>query len=477
MHQALTVGTDPLSGLLARYADAFPRRLERNEEHDACRVLIDSLAVAIGGLDASAAAAARRYARSVGAPGACRVWGTAIRTTPEIAALVNGVPLRAYDYNDLYYGPGDAGHPSDIVPAVVAVGEHVDASGAEVLAALALGYDIVLALLDTITVSPAWDYPNIVALGATCAVAKLLRLTAGQIAEALGITVVSHAASGEIESGDLNVRGDLTMWKRFNGADAMRQSIYACLLARAGVEGPVRPFVGKYGFLRLLAKDDSAAGKLEARLSEKRPRIGASTFKRWPVGSRAQSAIRAALEARAALPRLDEIREVRVETNPATYHHLVEVRSDPWNPSSRETADHALPYIVAAAVLDGRVDARSFDPAVVNEPSRKRFLAEKVRVTASLSPNPGDTVFPTRVTIETADGRASIGEALPPPGHPQRPLSDADLAEKFAECVAPYVGAADALGIVRKLWRVSEWPGVRDGFTFDAIRVAAEEEV
>jgi 2-methylcitrate dehydratase len=472
MQQATVVTADPMSAILARYADAFPRRLDSAQERAACRVLIDSFAVAIGGLDARAAVAARRYARAVAAPGACRIWGTAIRTTPEIAALVNGVPLRAYDYNDLYMGPGDGGHPSDIVAAVVAAAEHVDAPGAEMLAALALGYDVVLALLDTITVGPAWDYPNLVALGATCAVAKLLGLSIEQMAEALGITVVSHAASGEIESGDLNARGDLTMWKRFNGSDAMRQAIYACLLAQAGVEGPVRPFVGRYGFLRLLANDD---GAVEARLSEKRPRIGDSTFKRWPVGSRAQSAIRAALEARHRLSSPSEVREVRVETNPATNHHLVAVRSDPWNPTSRETADHALPYIVAAAVLDGRVDVRSFDPAVVNEPSRKRFLQERVRVTAGLTPDAADTTFATRVEIETIDGRVSVGEALPPPGHPHRPLTDAELAEKFTEAVAPYVGEGEALRVVRELWNVSQRVGMRDHSIAGEIRVTEEE--
>ena len=65
--------------------------------------------------------------------------------------------------------------------------------------------------------------------------------TPAQTREALAITVVPHVASDEIESGELNPRGDLTMWKRFNGSDAVRNALYACLLASVGVEGAVRP--------------------------------------------------------------------------------------------------------------------------------------------------------------------------------------------------------------------------------------------
>ena len=80
------------------------------------------------------------------------------------------------------------------------------------------------------------------------------------------MTVVPHFASDEIESGDLNRRGDLTMWKRFNGSDAVRNALQACLLASVGVEGAVRPFVGKQGFIQKLANkpDEMHSGTARA---------------------------------------------------------------------------------------------------------------------------------------------------------------------------------------------------------------------
>jgi 2-methylcitrate dehydratase len=462
---------DEMAALLAGYAVTYPSRLSGSQQPAAVRVVTDSLAVALGGLGASAAVAARRYATAVGAPGACGIWGTSLRTTPELAALANGVPLRAYDYNDLYFGRRDAGHPSDIVPALVAIAEHLHASGAQLLAALCLGYDVILALLDTVTVSPDWDYPNLVALGATCAIGKLLRLDERQLAEALGITVASHAASGEIESGDLNARGDLTMWKRFNGADAMRQSVYACLLALAGVEGPVRPFVGKYGFLNLLARDGSATAILAQQLREQSSRIGDSTFKRWPVGSRAQSAVRAALEVRSRLASVRDIARVRVLTNPETYHHLLEMRSDPWNPASRETADHSLPYIVASALLDRRVVVSSFDPALVRNEERQRFLNQQIVVRPELPPDDGAAAFLTRIEVDTIDGTTLVADASFAPGHPLRPLSDDDFTEKFIECTAALMESEKARNLVTKMRGLPACPDVRAVFALDGVLV------
>jgi hypothetical protein len=86
------------------------------------------------------------------------------------------------------------------------------------------------------TAQGGWDYTNLMALGATAAIARVLGLNAGQTREAMGMTVVPHFASDEIESGELNRRGDLSMWKRFNGADAVRNSLQACFLAQAGVD-------------------------------------------------------------------------------------------------------------------------------------------------------------------------------------------------------------------------------------------------
>src|SRR5580704_11592729 len=141
-----------------------------------------------------------------------------------------------------------------MVSAVIAAAEWTNASVVKLLTALAVGYDVLGAAYDGFSTAPGGsDYTNLTAIGAACAIARVLGLDAGHTREALAMTVIPHFASDEIESGDLNTRGDLTMWKRFNGSDAVRNALQACLLASVGVEGAVRPFVGRQGFIAKLA--------------------------------------------------------------------------------------------------------------------------------------------------------------------------------------------------------------------------------
>jgi 2-methylcitrate dehydratase len=178
-------------------------------------------------------------------------------------------------------------------------------------------------------------------------------------------------------------------------------------------------------------------------------RIAETSMKLWPVGSVAQSAIQAALDARRQVGDLSRIAKVRVFAEEGAYDHLVRIRKDPWNPISRETADHSLPYIVAAAVLDGEITAESFDLDRVLDPQRRAFLNEKV----SVEPDPelgtiasgklkrAEMGYLSRVEIDTVDGKTVTGPAVPFPGHPKNPFSRQVLEAKMRENIEPVVGA------------------------------------
>jgi 2-methylcitrate dehydratase len=328
------------------------------------------------------------------------------------------------------------------------------------------------AAFDAFSTAPGgWDYTNLMALGATAAIARLLNLNADQTREAMGMTVIPHFASDEIESGELNQRGDLSMWKRFNAADAVRNSLQACLLAQAGVEAAVRPFVGKCGFMQKMNMKDDPLPVLSERLNPRIPlsRVNEAFMKRWPVGSVAQSAIQAALDARSRIKDLSTIKQIRVFAEEGAYDHLVKIRQDPWNPISRETADHSLPYIVAAAVLDGTIRVNSFAPNVVLNPQRQAFIK---KVICAPAPELGSHAmgkhkrvelgYLSRVEIELNDGAVVQGDARPFPGHHRNPFTDADLNEKLRENVEPVAGAQRAARLTELLWSVDKLKSTRE---------------
>lgn len=449
--------TDATQAALAAYIVGAPRTLSTELERAALHAVTDTVAVALGALSHPAAVAARRYARTMAVAQGATLWGSGEVVSPETAALVNGVPLRGYDFNDLYIGPGCGGHPSDIIPGLIAVAEWAGKTGAELLAAIAIGCEVTVALMDTVPLKArGWDYPNVTALGAVCGIARLLGLSEAETREALAITVIPHFASLEIESGELNAQGDLTMWKRFNGSDAVRHAVYAALLARAGVEGAVRPFEGGAGYFDKTGTRPEQRERLLSRLDPSAPMTGLlkTTYKRWPVGSRGQSAIQAALEARQHVGDVRSIREVRVYADANAFEHLVGSRPTAWEPHSRETADHSLPYIVTAAILEGNVGTSSFDPQRVLDPVRGAFL-QRVKVAPDEALSRGAAAgFLARVEIIDEQGRVHTGAAKPPPGHPAQPFTSQDFESKFFECVTPLAGpewAQSVLDTVRRL--------------------------
>src|SRR5438094_6994263 len=237
---------DEVGELIANYVVNVSDKLDARTERASKAVLIDSIAVAIAALRHPAAQNARKHAYRFPANSkGCVIWGTQKRAAPELAALTNGVLLRCHDYNDFFVGRRNSGHSSDILSGVIAAAEWTNAPGKKLLSAVAIGYEMVGAAFDAFsTAQGGWDYTNLMALGATAAIPRRLNLNADQTREALGMTVGPHFASDEIVSGELNLRGDPSPWKGFNGADAVRNSLQACLLAQVGVEAAVRPFVG-----------------------------------------------------------------------------------------------------------------------------------------------------------------------------------------------------------------------------------------
>jgi 2-methylcitrate dehydratase len=217
-------------------------------------------------------------------------------------------------------------------------------------------------------------------------------------------------------------------------------------------------------------KDDPVP-VLRERLNPRIPltRVSEAFMKRWPVGSVAQSAIQAALDARSRIKDLSTIRQIRVFAEEGAYDHLVKIRQDPWHPISRETADHSLPYIVAAAVLDGSIRVNSFTPKVVLDPQRQAFIK---KVTCAPAPELGSHAmgkhkrvelgYLSRVEIELNDGAVVRGDARPFPGHHKNPFTDAQLNEKLRENVEPIAGAQRAARLTQLLWSVDKIKSTRE---------------
>jgi len=201
-----------------RYAD-----LPAETIHQVKRTLVDTLGCAAGAFDGEPAVIAVRLASRIqGAPPA-RILGSPQRTSLDFAAFANTVLVRYLDCNDTYAARG-TGHPSDMIPAVLAVADGRRADGRSVITAIAVAYEAFCRLADTVPLK-GWDQGMFAAIGTACGAGKILGLDRAALGNAISIAITSGVPLGVTRI------GELSMWKGCATAAANRTGVFAAELA------------------------------------------------------------------------------------------------------------------------------------------------------------------------------------------------------------------------------------------------------
>ncbi len=445
--------SDRTSRMLAEYAAAVQwDQLPEPTVHEVKRRVLDSLGVALAAFAEPAPKAARAYAYRWPAPSGATLWGTAFTAPVEAAAFCNGVMVRYLDFNDTYLSREPL-HPSDTIPALWALAEWRDLPARDFLLAVAVAYEVGVSLCDAASLRRwGWDHVNYIGVATAAAAGRLLGLPVEGIEHAISLSCVPHAAMRQTRA------GELSMWKGAAAANAARNATFAALLAEAGMTGPYQPFEGEMGFFRQLLGGEGFAEEALAGLREKRPprRILDTYIKYWPVEYHAQSAVDAALQLRAEVGDPARIASVRISTFRAAYE-IIAKDPEKWEPHTRETADHSLPYIVLVALLDGRVDRSSFAPQRFTDPRVRRMLKEQTQLEEDPELTAGyPDGIPNRVEVRTHDGQVYAREVRYPRGHAKNPLTDAEVVQKFSANVAGVLSESQAHQVVEAVWTLED---------------------
>lgn len=421
--------TDGISLTLARHVAAYPSAaLPPATAAAAARALLDGIGVmlAASGLSGDIAPF---VALARDGQGAAPILGTGASSAPALAALANGAMAHAIDFEDAF----DAApcHPNAaLLPAVLALAAvRPDVSGRDLLAAIAIGCDLVCRLglaLERAMEEGGWYPPPILgAFGAAAAAARLCRLDPRQVLDAFSLMLCQVSTPGEIKhSRDTVIRA-------VREAFPAQAAVQVALLAAAGVRGFDAPFEGESGFYRLFAGGNFDRAALEHGLGE-RFWIERLTFKRWPACRGTHAYIEAVQHLGATHDfAADDIVEI-VATGGPVQRMLVEPADRKAAPSTAIDAKFSIPYTIAATVLDGDIGLDSFTP-----PALSRDAARRLGALVRFEQVPGwgrAQAASGGVTIVLADGRrlhAAVETAL---GHPDRPLDDAALVAKFVTC-------------------------------------------
>ncbi len=407
--------------------------------------LLDSIGCALGAYTAEPCKMVRRLCFPTGSPLTARVMGSLAGTSPEMAAFANATMVRYLDFNDAYRVK-DAGHPSDVISAVLAMGEAVHADGKALITATVLAYEVQCRIIEeTILDQKGWDQPVYVVLGAALGAGKLLGLTKEQLGNAAALALTPNMAMYQ------NRVGELSMWKAGAAGMAARQGIFAALLAREGMTGPEEAIEGKYGLMNQVTGPFS----FEPLGGDgNRFRIARTNIKSYPVRDSCQLVVRTALDLRQQVPP-EEIESLHVDTYASAYRWAVEP-AQLWAPKTRETADHSIPFSIAAAVLDGDVSPQSFshgrflDPDVLDLMGRMR-IEESPEFTAQ---TPG--VRNCRIEAATRSGETRVAHRALTAEEVEKGMTDEEVEAKYLGLVRDVLTPDQARATLDLVGRLEE---------------------
>ena len=448
--------SETITATMARWAaDLSYDQIGEAAVREARRYLLDTLGCAFGGYQQEDAEIALSVLDEVAGAGGATVLGSGKKMDPVSASLANALMVRVMDYNDIYWQQ-DPSHPSDIIPAAMALGERAGGDGKDLIVGIVLGHEFEMRLCEAAFPGireRGWHHATLTAFVSPIVGGRMLGLSWEQIQHAIGISASRHATLGAVTA------GKLTMMKNTVDPMATQSGVLAALLAEKGYTGPEHVIDGKEGLVHCYGPE----WKLEV-LTEglgESWRIERCGMKAFPTEALTHAPISATLDLvieNDLAP--EEVEKIHIRS----LARSADILADPtkYDPRNKETADHSLPYVIAAALADRQVTPLQFTLEKIMD-ERIRAQLNKVVVVAD---DEIEAVFPELqrviVTIHTTDGREFTKQLDYPKGDPRNPLTDAEIEEKFDALASPILSAGARQRVKDAVWALEDVASIRE---------------
>jgi 2-methylcitrate dehydratase len=420
--------------------------------HAAKRFLLDSIGCALAAIENEDMQAMHRYLSRLGGIEQATVIGSGLRTNAPNAALMNCLLVRALDYNDIYWVQ-DPSHPSDMIGVALAAAEANQKPTTEALIAILIAYELEMRWCHAAQPGireVGWHHATLTQFVSPLVAGRLYDLDLDQLVAAIGISGSSHFTLGGV------VAGHLTNMKNTADPLAAQAGVHAALMAKEGISGPVEVIEGKEGLIEVLSNVQWREAELIAGLGNEFL-ISQCSFKAFPTEALTHQPISAALQVcREHGISHEQVAELLVETTTRG----ADILSDPskYEPRTKETADHSLPYVVAVAVVDGNVLPESFREQKLTDPAIWELLP-KIKVVADPEI---DALFPevkrARVTITTVEGQRHTAQTDVAKGDPADPMSDEDIEAKFRANASGVLSQERMDEVIEATWQFEGLP-------------------
>jgi 2-methylcitrate dehydratase len=448
---ASAVGSkETITAKMARWAAGLEyKQLSADAVYQAKRFLLDSVGCALGGYRQHDVKIALELLDEIAGRGAATVIGTGKRIDPVSASLANALMIRCMDYNDIYWKQ-DPSHPSDIFPAALACCERSKSGGKELIVGLVLGHEFEMRFCEAAfpgVRERGWHHATLTAFVSPIVAGRALHLGWEQIQHAIGISASRHATLGAVTA------GKLTMMKNTVDPMATQSGVLAALLAEKGYTGPEHVIDGKEGLTHVFGSEWKL-NILTDGLGEAW-RITQCGMKAFPTEALTHTPISAVLD----IVKSNDLRpEQVVKVQIRSLARAADILSDPskYDPRSKETADHSLPYVIAAAIAERQVTPAQFEMKKIMDPTIRAQL-KKVEVVADPEI---EKVFPALqrviVNLTASDGRTFTKQLDYPKGDPRNPLTDQEVEEKFAALAEGVLSPAAQKKLKDAIWNLEK---------------------
>ena len=392
--------------------------------------LADTLACALGARETATVQALKKHALAQGGRADATIIGTAEKVPTALAALVNGTMVRYLDANDIFVQRrgGASGHFSDGTAALLSLAERYRRSGEELLTCLVASYELQGALAESLNF---WER----GLHPLTNVAWVVPIVAARLAGATPAEAV-HGCGLSVATGTV-----LNTWIRPAETIPMIKSVAVGLVLQRAIEGAEVAALGvtatEDALEVALAHLESPTGsRLDPTPVEQLGRRWTMTrnmLKLYPAQINTQAAIEATLRLYQSGIRAEQVRKLILHGH-RNVCGGVQGSAQAFAPASREAADHSTPYVMAMALMRGQLTPREFEGSPW-ETSEVKTVMAKIELVIDPERDRAfdvDGLLGVRLVAELHDGRTEEFVVRQPKGHPERPLSDAELLEKMA---------------------------------------------
>ncbi len=440
--------SETITATMARWAaDLKFEDVGEEAVREARRYLLDSLGCAFGGYRQEDALIALEVLGEIGGTGPATILGSGVKTDAVSASLANALMVRVMDYNDIYWQQ-DPSHPSDIIPAAMACGERAGGNGKDLIVGIVLGHEFEMRMCEAAFPGireRGWHHATLTAFVSPIVAGRMLGLSWEQIQHAVGISASRHCTLGAVTA------GKLTMMKNTVDPMATQSGVLAALLAEKGYSGPEHVIDGKEGLGHCYGPE----WKLEILTDGLGDtwRIERCGMKAFPTEALTHTPISAVLDLMSENElQAEQVEKVLIKSTARS----ADILADPskYDPRSKETADHSLPYVIAAALADGQVTPAQFEADKIMD-ERIRAQLNKVVVVADAEIEAAFPELQTAIVTVTTTGGDEFTKQLDyPKGDPRNPLTDAEVEEKFDALAEPVLSDEARQRIKDAVWNL-----------------------